>query len=135
MPLPLNVAISGFLGDLRKQAQAHGWSLEDLEQRAGLPAGYLSIVESLQRPPSKTACGKLAQALGISPMLLSPWLGPETMSVEKPNVVHELHDLIMLLELLPDSIRGRTITRLLGATRLECRQTAATMALEAQANG
>lgn len=135
MPLPNHMAIPGFINDLRRQAEARGWSLEDLEQHAGLPAGYLGIVEALQHPPSKLACGKLAHALGITPMLLSPWLGPGTLSAEKPHIVHELHDLIMLLEILPDSIRARAITALLATTRLICQQTAETMIREARTDG
>lgn len=135
MPLPINMAITGFIGDLTRQAQARGWSLEELEQRAGLPAGYLGIVEALRRPPTRTAFAKLAHALDTSPQLLTPWLGSATLSAEKPHVIHELHDIVMLLEILPEEIRSRTIAALLTTTRLVCRQTAQVATAEAQADG
>ena len=132
MPLPNHMAIPGFINDVTRQAAARGWSLEDLEQRAGLPAGYLAAVEALRRPPTKTACERLAAALQIDPMRLSPWLGPQTLTMEKPAIVAELREAIMFLELLPDDRRARAITAIQTIARTICRQAGEVIAYEAR---
>jgi len=107
VPLPMTMAIPGFLNDLARQASDLGWSLADLETRAGLPAGYLDAVGRLQRPPTRAACDRLAAALKTDPARLSPWLGPQTLAVGRPGIVGELQATIYFLELLPESARQR----------------------------
>ena len=107
MPLPTTIAIPGFLNDLARQAGSLGWSLADLEMRAGLPAGYLDAVERLQRPPTRAVWDRLAAALRTDSARLSPWLGPQTLAVSRPGIVGELQATIYFLELLPDNARQR----------------------------
>lgn len=63
----------GFL--VRAARRRRGWSQSMLADRAGLSIAYLSLIENGKRPlASLKTIRRLADALGVSPAQLVPWL-------------------------------------------------------------
>lgn len=44
---------------VRKQRKSHGWSIHELSRRAGINAGYLSMIENGKRPPNVRTAAKI----------------------------------------------------------------------------
>lgn len=51
---------------IRQLRMARGWSQGQLEYRAGMKGGYISLVESGKRNPKPETLGKIAGAFGIT---------------------------------------------------------------------
>ena len=52
---------------VRRLRESHGWTQEELAERAEMSATYLGFVERGENVPTLTIILKLADALGVSP--------------------------------------------------------------------
>ena len=96
---------------VRKEADRRGWSIRELERRAGLKRGRISNAANLSRAPTIETLEGLSRALGLSLVEIQREAG---LLPSLPPAVEEEREVVQIFRHLPADVRRTVVTMMRG---------------------
>lgn len=75
-----------FAGEIRREREERGWTLQQLAERADVSVSYLSEIEQGKKRPSLKVARRLSQTLGLPPSLVFAGPAPEEQGTDSPGL-------------------------------------------------